>query len=162
MLLRHFSWCIRVEEAEPFVHGECLFLYRFTNENVVVTAPSKVKAGSDLQLPSMAALVSKTSSQAFFLRILKVIVQIREAVRLANAKKAGNLSYMPYDFTHCKKFRRLNLQYEILFKVNQTSETAMDTGTTSNASETGTFIFLLVVLFFFFAILNRIEIYTER
>lgn len=62
---------------------------RFTNENVVVTAPSKVKAGSDLQLPSMAALVSKTSSQAFFLRILKVIVQIREAVRLANTKKTG-------------------------------------------------------------------------
>lgn len=63
--------------------------FRFTNENVVVTAPSKVKAGSDLQLPSMAALVSKTSSQAFFLRILKVIVQIREAVRLANTKKTG-------------------------------------------------------------------------
>lgn len=66
------------------------FFSRFTNENVVVTAPSKVKAGSDLQLPSMAALVSKTSSQAFFLRILKVIVQIREAVRLANTKKTGN------------------------------------------------------------------------
>ncbi|XP_024868314.1 E3 ubiquitin-protein ligase HUWE1 isoform X2 [Temnothorax curvispinosus] len=84
------------------------FLFRFTNENVVVTAPSKVKAGSDLQLPSMAALVSKTSSQAFFLRILKVIVQIREAVRLANTKKT----------------------------TNQTTETAMDTGTTSNAPET--------------------------
>lgn len=64
-----------------------IIYYRFTNENVVITAPSKVKAGSDLQLPSMAALVSKTSSQAFFLRILKVIVQIREAVRLANNKK---------------------------------------------------------------------------
>lgn len=63
--------------------------YSFTNDNVVVTAPSKVKAGSDLQLPSMGALVSKTSSQAFFLRILKVIVQIREAVRLAHKKKTG-------------------------------------------------------------------------
>ncbi|KYN41565.1 E3 ubiquitin-protein ligase HUWE1, partial [Trachymyrmex septentrionalis] len=68
-------------------NGRGILLDRFTNENVVVTAPSKVKAGSDLQLPSMAALVSKTSSQAFFLRILKVIVQIREAVRLANTKK---------------------------------------------------------------------------
>ncbi|XP_048511685.1 E3 ubiquitin-protein ligase HUWE1 isoform X4 [Athalia rosae] len=77
---------------------------RFTMDNVVVTAPSKVKAGSDLQLPSMGALVSKTSSQAFFLRILKVIVQIREAVRLAHKKKT---------------------------EVNQTAETAMDTGTTS-------------------------------
>ncbi|XP_046484252.1 E3 ubiquitin-protein ligase HUWE1 isoform X1 [Neodiprion pinetum] len=77
---------------------------RFTNDNVIVTAPSKVKAGSDLQLPSMGALVSKTSSQAFFLRILKVIVQIREAVRLAHKKKT---------------------------EVSQTAETAMDTGTTS-------------------------------
>ncbi|XP_043484818.1 E3 ubiquitin-protein ligase HUWE1 isoform X4 [Leptopilina heterotoma] len=64
-----------------------LLLDRFTNDNVVITAPSKIKAGSDLQLPSMGALISKTSSQAFFLRILKVIVQIREAVRLANKKK---------------------------------------------------------------------------
>ncbi|CAD6224794.1 GSCOCG00005556001-RA-CDS [Cotesia congregata] len=60
---------------------------RFTQDSVVITAPSKVKAGTDLQLPSMSALVSKTSSQAFFLRILKVIVQIREAVYLANKKK---------------------------------------------------------------------------
>lgn len=60
---------------------------RFTCENVVITAPSKVKAATDLQLPSMGVLVSKTSSQAFFLRILKVIVQIREAVRLASKKK---------------------------------------------------------------------------
>ena len=35
----------------------------------------------------MGTLVSKTSSQAFFLRILKVIVQIRDAVRVANTKK---------------------------------------------------------------------------
>ncbi|XP_015599094.1 E3 ubiquitin-protein ligase HUWE1 isoform X3 [Cephus cinctus] len=84
--------------------GRGTLLDRFTNESVVVTAPSKVKAGTDLQLPSMGALVSKTSSQAFFLRILKVIVQIREAVRLANRKKA---------------------------ETNQPTETAMDTGTSS-------------------------------
>lgn len=70
-----------------YLYIDIIIYYRFTNESVVITAPSKVKAGSDLQLPSMAALVSKTSSQAFFLRILKVIVQIREAVRLANNKK---------------------------------------------------------------------------
>ncbi|KOX75810.1 E3 ubiquitin-protein ligase HUWE1 [Melipona quadrifasciata] len=86
-----------------------VLLDRFTNENVVITAPSKVKAGSDLQLPSMAALVSKTSSQAFFLRILKVIVQIREAVRLANSKKTSN----------------------------QSSESSVDTGNTNQASESG-------------------------
>ncbi|XP_076681578.1 HECT, UBA and WWE domain containing E3 ubiquitin protein ligase 1 isoform X3 [Andrena cerasifolii] len=67
-----------------------ILMDRFTNESVVVTAPSKVKAGSDLQLPSMATLVSKTSSQAFFLRILKVIVQIREAVRLASTNKTAS------------------------------------------------------------------------
>jgi len=44
-----------------------------------VTAPSKVKGGSELQLPSMNALTNKTSSQAFFLRVLKVIIQLREA-----------------------------------------------------------------------------------
>ncbi|XP_014203791.1 E3 ubiquitin-protein ligase HUWE1 isoform X2 [Copidosoma floridanum] len=61
---------------------------RFTNDNVVIVASTKLKAGGDLQLPSMGTLVSKTSSQAFFLRILKVIVQIREAVRHANSKAA--------------------------------------------------------------------------
>lgn len=53
---------------------------RFTKESVVITAPNKVKTSCDLQLPSMAPLVSKTSSQAFFLRILKVITQIRDSV----------------------------------------------------------------------------------
>ena len=61
---------------------------RFTNDMVVVTAPTKPKGGADLQLPSMAPLTSKTSSQAFFLRILKVIIQLREAVRTAARKKA--------------------------------------------------------------------------
>ncbi|KAJ1530610.1 hypothetical protein ONE63_005490 [Megalurothrips usitatus] len=60
---------------------------RFTNDTVVVTAPSKLKGGMDLQLPSMVPLTSKTSSQAFFLRILKVIIQLRDAVRLASKKK---------------------------------------------------------------------------
>lgn len=53
---------------------------RFTKEAVIITASTKVKATCDLQLPSMAPLVSKTSSQAFFLRILKVITQIRDSV----------------------------------------------------------------------------------
>lgn len=53
---------------------------RFTKDQVIIMAPNKVKTTCDLQLPSMAPLISKTSSQAFFLRILKVITQIRDSV----------------------------------------------------------------------------------
>lgn len=35
----------------------------------------------------MSALTSKSSSQHFFLRILKVIIQLRDAARTANKKK---------------------------------------------------------------------------
>jgi hypothetical protein len=69
---------------------------RFTKDSVIVTAPSKVKSGCDLQLPSMATLTSKTSSQAFFLRILKVIVQIRESVRLARRRNGDNSGKVPH------------------------------------------------------------------
>lgn len=54
---------------------------RFTKDSVIITAPSKVKTSNDLQLPSMAPLLSKTSNQSFFLRILKVITQIRDTIR---------------------------------------------------------------------------------
>ena len=48
----------------------------------------------------MATLTSKTSSQAFFLRILKVIVQIRESVRLARRRNGDNNGKVRrYDFT---------------------------------------------------------------
>ena len=59
---------------------------RFTNEAVVVAAPSKVKGGPELQLPSMNSLTNKTSSQAFFLRVLKVIIQLRDAALQAMKK----------------------------------------------------------------------------
>ncbi len=60
---------------------------RFTKDVVVVAAQSKPKTGGyELQLPSMGSLTSKTSSQAFFLRILKVILQLRDAARLAAVK----------------------------------------------------------------------------
>ena len=38
----------------------------------------------------MSALTSKTSSQAFFLRTLKVIIQLRDAIRIAHTKKAAS------------------------------------------------------------------------
>lgn len=50
-------------------------------------APKKMKSGRELQLASMSALTSKSSSQHFFLRIMKVIIQLREAARSANKKK---------------------------------------------------------------------------
>jgi E3 ubiquitin-protein ligase HUWE1 len=59
---------------------------------VVVHAPSKVKSsGRELQLPSMTLLTNKNSSQQFLLRILKVIIQLREAARLASkaARRPG-------------------------------------------------------------------------
>merc|ERR1719192_80047 len=59
---------------------------RFTREAVVLTAPTKPKGGGELQLGSMVALTNKTSSQSFFLRVLKVIIQLREAALLAIKK----------------------------------------------------------------------------
>ena len=52
----------------------------------MVSAPTKLKTGRELQLPSMSQLTSKTSGQQFFLRILKVILQLREAARTAGSK----------------------------------------------------------------------------
>ncbi|KAL1492672.1 hypothetical protein ABEB36_010896 [Hypothenemus hampei] len=62
---------------------------RFTNEQVIVTASTKVKATCELQLPSMVPLTSKSSSQLFFLRVLRVIVQIRNSIK--NNIKRNNL-----------------------------------------------------------------------
>lgn len=62
---------------------------RFTRETVVITASSKVKTSCDLQLPSMVPLTSKSSSQIFFLRVLRVIVQIRDAIKKTLEK--GNI-----------------------------------------------------------------------
>ena len=59
---------------------------KFTREAVVLTAPTKPKGGGELQLGSMIALTNKTSSQSFFLRVLKVIIQLREAALLAIKK----------------------------------------------------------------------------
>lgn len=61
---------------------------RFTKETVVITATGKQKPRCELQLPSMVPLVSKTASQSFFLRILKVIIQIRESSKDTVLKEA--------------------------------------------------------------------------
>lgn len=65
---------------------------RFTKESVVVVASAKAKATCDLQLPSMAPLTSKSSSQVFFLRVLRVIVQIRDAIEKCMEKEKAALA----------------------------------------------------------------------
>lgn len=54
---------------------------RFTKETVVITASPRVKVSYELQLPSMVPLTSKNSSQLFFLRVLRVIVNIRTSIK---------------------------------------------------------------------------------
>lgn len=58
---------------------------RFTSDSVVITAPTNSKAGREVQLPSMATLTSKNSSQAFFLRILRVIIVLKDSKLLAKS-----------------------------------------------------------------------------
>ncbi|XP_030403213.1 E3 ubiquitin-protein ligase HUWE1 isoform X7 [Gopherus evgoodei] len=64
-------------------------------ENVVIVASQKRPLGGrELQLPSMSMLTSKTSTQKFFLRVLQVIIQLRDDTRRANkkAKQTGRLA----------------------------------------------------------------------
>lgn len=85
---------VKLRSLDPAVC--CTMQDRFTKDLVVVAAQSKPKTGGyELQLPSMGSLTSKTSSQAFFLRILKVILQLRDAARLAAAKAKRKQSETP-------------------------------------------------------------------
>lgn len=60
---------------------------------VIVAAQKRSLGGRELQLPCMSSLTSKTSTQKFFLRVLQVIIQLREDTRRANkkAKQTGRL-----------------------------------------------------------------------
>ncbi|XP_055747458.1 E3 ubiquitin-protein ligase HUWE1-like isoform X12 [Salvelinus fontinalis] len=60
---------------------------------VIVAAQKRPLGGRELQLPCMSSLTSKTSTQKFFLRVLQVIIQLREDTRRANkkAKQTGRL-----------------------------------------------------------------------
>ncbi|XP_076049070.1 HECT, UBA and WWE domain containing E3 ubiquitin protein ligase 1 isoform X2 [Oratosquilla oratoria] len=86
---------INDEEEQPMDHipekqFKGLLRDRFTNEQVIIRGSAKVKPPCELQLASMSALTSKTSSQAFFLRTLKVIIQLRDAIRLARNRRNRN------------------------------------------------------------------------
>ena len=57
-----------------------LILDRYSSQSIVVSAVATSKhniSGKEVQLPSMSALISKSSSQFLFLRILKIIITIR-------------------------------------------------------------------------------------
>lgn len=58
---------------------------RFTKNPILIAGTSNKHNPSirEVQLPSMTALTCKTSSQSFFLRILKVIIQLRESIKVA-------------------------------------------------------------------------------
>lgn len=53
---------------------------------MIVAAQKRTLGGRELQLPCMSSLTSKTSTQKFFLRVLQVIIQLREDTRRANKK----------------------------------------------------------------------------
>lgn len=81
--LKDYNQKLRIKQANASGEGSSsgprgVVHDRFTNDSVIISAPASSKSGREVQLPSMAALTSKNSSQAFFLRILKVIIQLRE------------------------------------------------------------------------------------
>lgn len=76
----------KLEEAGGSSSSKGVIYNRFTNEQVIVTASSKVKSACELQLPSMIPLTSKSSGQVFFLRVLRVIVQIRNSIKQSMKK----------------------------------------------------------------------------
>ncbi|XP_076261399.1 HECT, UBA and WWE domain containing E3 ubiquitin protein ligase 1 isoform X2 [Rhynchophorus ferrugineus] len=77
----------KLEENAPSTSKGVIY-NRFTNEQVVITASSKIKTACELQLPSMIPLTSKSSGQIFFLRVLRVIVQIRNSIK-TNMKRTN-------------------------------------------------------------------------
>lgn len=63
---------------------------RYTRGEIVINASKRQKStGVELRLPAMSALTSKGSSQQFFLRILKVVIQLRNSVLSAAKPAAG-------------------------------------------------------------------------
>lgn len=90
----------KLEEGPSTSKG--IIYNRFTNEQVVVTASTKVKTACELQLPSMVPLTSKSSSQVFFLRVLRVIVQIRNSIK--QSMKRGNFYYKNFYICFCNIF----------------------------------------------------------
>ena len=65
---------------------------RFTKNPILISGAANTKHNPsirEVQLPSMTALTCKTSSQSFFLRILKVIIQLRESIKVSTNRAAN-------------------------------------------------------------------------
>lgn len=103
------------EGASPTTKG--IVQDRFTNDSVIITAPTSSKTGREVQLPSMAVLTSKNSSQAFFLRILKVIIQLRDT-SISNLKNAASSTPAPAAHQQAIRSSQNQLQQD------QTAQTA--------------------------------------
>lgn len=96
---------------------------RFTSDSVIITAPSNSKnASREVQLPSMAVLTSKNSSQAFFLRILKVIIHLRDA---------------PCSVTSNQTTASQNQQPQAQQQSNATEATPTETSQNDRSAQTG-------------------------
>lgn len=66
---------------------------RFSNIPIVINASSSAKhsiSGKEVQLSSMSTLISKSSNQFLFLRILKIIMHIREISNRKNKTPSGS------------------------------------------------------------------------
>ena len=55
--------------------------------NLVISSPKQKTARGELQLPSMSILVEKNSNQKFFVRLIRLIINLREAIEKENKKK---------------------------------------------------------------------------
>ncbi|XP_039153200.1 E3 ubiquitin-protein ligase HUWE1 isoform X2 [Drosophila simulans] len=62
---------------------------RFTAEHVIISAPKNAKPTCELQLPSMKKLMSNSSAQPYFLRTLKIFMQVRDMYEAQNGVSTG-------------------------------------------------------------------------
>lgn len=63
---------------------------RFTAESVIISAPKNAKPTCELQLPSMKKLMSNTSAQPYFLRTLKIFMQVRDMYEMQISQNEDN------------------------------------------------------------------------
>ncbi|XP_017074382.1 E3 ubiquitin-protein ligase HUWE1 isoform X3 [Drosophila eugracilis] len=63
---------------------------RFTAEHVIISAPKNAKPTCELQLPSMKKLMSNSSAQPYFLRTLKIFMQVRDMYEAQNGLSTGS------------------------------------------------------------------------
>ncbi len=62
--------------------------------NLVISSPKQKTARGELQLPSMSILVEKNANQKFFVRLIRLIISLREAIEKEHKKKKNVQSAM--------------------------------------------------------------------